>query len=316
MAATVAVAAVAGLLVALAVQLLLVVPRRSRVRAAIESHTRAFDPTSEYENKQPVARFLARNDAALASTRPGRALAQKLTYSAPTVGPAAFVYGTLGLSLGLAVLAAIASLSGAVIGLAVFFGLAVPYLAVSLVAARRLGSFDDQLPDALEEISAMLKGGQGLQQALQAVARDSAPPFSTELTRALREVELGLSVQEALENMAERVNSRDLRFVVVAIAIQGQIGGSLAGLFEQISQTVRARRQFARRVRALTATGRASATVLGALPFFVLVLLAIIGHGYLSPLFNTRAGAILDVIAVVLLVSGFLSLRKIVSFRL
>jgi tight adherence protein B len=122
-------------------------------------------------------------------------------------------------------------------------------------------------------------------------------------------------MDDALKDMAERVGSKNLEFVITAITIQRQVGGSLAGLFDMVAEAVRQRQQFARKIRGLTAMGRMSAYTLVGLPLFLLVVLSVMNPTYMAPLYHTTRGHELIVIGVVSMTIGSVLLRKIVSFR-
>jgi tight adherence protein B len=122
-------------------------------------------------------------------------------------------------------------------------------------------------------------------------------------------------MDDALGEMGERIGSKNLSFVLNAVTIQRQIGGSLAGLFDVVAETVRQRQQFARKIRSLTATGRMSAYVLAGLPFLVSALISLISPSYMSPLWHSSTGHVLVGTALVMLGIGTLVLKKIVSFK-
>jgi tight adherence protein B len=115
--------------------------------------------------------------------------------------------------------------------------------------------------------------------------------------------------------MAERVGSKNFTFVITAVTIQRQVGGSLAALFDMVAETVRSRQQFARRIRALTAMGRASAYVLVGLPFVLAAVLTLINRSFMSPLYHRHIGHMLILTGLVMMAIGSLLLKKIVSFK-
>jgi tight adherence protein B len=119
----------------------------------------------------------------------------------------------------------------------------------------------------------------------------------------------------ALSDMSRRVGSKNLEFVLTAVTIQRQVGGSLATIFDMVAETVRNRHQFARKVKGLTAMGRASAYVLIGLPFFVLLAVTAINAEYMAPLYHTSTGHKMMITGLVMIGVGSLILRKIVSFR-
>ena len=118
----------------------------------------------------------------------------------------------------------------------------------------------------------------------------------------------------ALGDMAERVGSKNLAFVVTAVTIQRQVGGSLAGIFDMVAEAVRNRQQFARKIRSLTAMGRASAYVLVGVPFFMLGAITVVNKEYMGPLYHTPTGHKL-MIGLLMMGFGSFLLRRIVSFK-
>jgi Flp pilus assembly protein TadB len=198
--------------------------------------------------------------------------------------------------------------------LGIVIGAAGPWMFVRMKARRRSVAFDNQLPDVLVTLASSLKSGHSFRQGLQAVADEGQPPISKELVRVLAEARLGRPLDEALADMTERVGSKDLDFLLAAITIQTQVGGSMAGLFDLVSDTIRERQQFARKIAGLTATGRASAKVLIGLPAFLAFALTLINHDYMSPLFHTTTGHMLLGTGLLMTAIGALILRKMVSF--
>jgi tight adherence protein B len=160
-----------------------------------------------------------------------------------------------------------------------------------------------------------LRAGHSLTQALQVIADDAEEPARSELACVLGETRLGRPLEDALARMSERLPSRELSYVLTAITIQRQVGGSLASLFELVAETVHERQRFERKVRSLTANGRMSAYVLTALPFALAVVLTLLNRSYLNPLFQTSTGRTLVGTALVLMALGALLLKRIVSVR-
>ncbi len=194
-------------------------------------------------------------------------------------------------------------------------GMLLPYFFVAFKARRRLKAFDAQLPDLLTTIAASLKAGHSFRQGIQAVVEEGQEPAAKEFKRVLAETRLGRPMDGALAEMSRRVGSKNLEFVLTAVTIQRQVGGSLASIFDMVADTVRNRHQFTRKVRGLTAMGRASAYVLIALPFFVAAAVTVINAEYMHPLYHSSTGHKMIVTGLVMIVIGSLFLRKIVSFR-
>src|SRR5205823_4902099 len=175
----------------------------------------------------------------------------------------------VGCSFLLAVLAALSGRSTLVILVMFLLGAFVPYFVVWFKAHRRMQAFEDQLPDLLITMAASLKAGHSFKQGIQSVVDEGQEPAAKELRRVLTDTQLGRPMEEALQETAERIGSKNFSFVITAVNIQRQVGGSLAGLFDMVADTLRQRQQFARKIRSLTAMGRASAYVLVGLPFFI-----------------------------------------------
>jgi tight adherence protein B len=216
------------------------------------------------------------------------------------------------------VLEIIGTIMGAQAIMAVFLlllGLAAPFVAFSIAGSRRRKAFDRQLPDVLATIASTLRAGHGLRVALRAVADDGSPPASEEFSRVLGEERLGRPLHEAIGAMCERIGSDDLDYVATAINVQSQAGGSLASLFDTLSETIRERQRHARKVRALTSMGRASATILVCLPFGLAMLMTLISPTYMSPMYKTSTGQFLVGVCLVSMTIGGLFLKRIVNVR-
>ncbi len=226
-----------------------------------------------------------------------------------------FTWLLIGCSFGLALLTALAGRSSLVILAMFLVGGFVPYLVVWFKAKRRMRAFEDQLPDLLITMAASLKAGHSFKQGIQSVVDEGQEPAAKELRRVLTDTQLGRPMEEALQATAERIGSKNFSFVITAVNIQRQVGGSLAGLFDMVADTVRDRQQFARKIRSLTAMGRASAYVLVGLPFFIAVAVTLLNPTYMDPLYHSHAGHMLVVLGLMMMAFGSLILKKIVSFK-
>jgi tight adherence protein B len=194
-------------------------------------------------------------------------------------------------------------------------GVCVPYVFLSFRARKRLKTFDEQLPDMLVTMAASLKAGHSFRQGVQSVVDEGVDPAAKEFKRVLNETRLGRPMDDALAEMAARVGSKNFEFVMSAVTIQRQVGGSLAGLFDMVADTVRQRQQFHRKIRGLTAMGRMSAYTLVGLPFFVGLAIYVINREYMKPLLTTSTGHKLIILMFVMMTIGSLMLKKIVSFK-
>jgi tight adherence protein B len=191
----------------------------------------------------------------------------------------------------------------------------LPLAFVSFKAASRIKQFENQLPDLLITMAASLKAGHSFRQGIQSVVDEGAEPAAKEFRRVLTETQLGKPMDNALGDLADRVGSKNLTFVINAVTIQRQIGGSLAGLFDMVADTVRQRQQFMRKVKGLTAMGRMSAYVLVALPIFIAIVVTLMNPVYMAPLYHTASGQKLVGAGLVMILIGSAMLKKTVSFK-
>jgi tight adherence protein B len=226
-----------------------------------------------------------------------------------------FAYLIVGCGFVFALLAAVTGRSSIGILIALGVGGLAPYSFVAIKARRRMNAFDNQLPDLLVTLAASLKAGHSFKQGLQTVVDEGLEPASKVLGRVITDTKLGRPMDDALAETAERIGSKNFSFVITAVTIQRQVGGSLAGLFDMVADTVRQRQQFARKIKGLTAMGRASAYVLVGLPFFVAFAITLLNPDYMDPLYHTSTGHTLIMVGLAMMAFGSLILKKLVSFR-
>jgi tight adherence protein B len=185
-------------------------------------------------------------------------------------------------------------------------GTVVPWLYLGVTASRRLKAFNSQLAEGLQLLSGGLKAGLSMAQAVDTIVREGTQPMAGEFRRALAEARLGVDIEDALDGVAVRMTSEDFRWVVMAIRIQRQVGGNLAELLLTVAATLREREYLRRQVKTLTAEGRLSAWVLGALPPAFLGYLILSQGDYVSPMFHTALGwAMLGLAGALLAVGAF-----------
>jgi len=225
------------------------------------------------------------------------------------------VYLMFGAGLVGATIATISAQSTLITLALVAVGWLVPIGFVWFKATRRLKAFENQLPDVLITLAAALKAGHSFKQGLQTIVDEGNPPASKEFHRVLAEGRLGRPLELALADMSERLGSKNFEFVITAVRIQQQVGGSLAGLIDMVADTVRQRQQFIRKVKGLTAMGRAGAYTLVGLPFFIAAVITIINPTYMDPLYHSHTGHMMIYTGLAMMAVGSLLLKKIVSFK-
>jgi len=201
-------------------------------------------------------------------------------------------------------------------------GFFLPRLWLGRRKSGRLKAFNKQLPDTVTLIANALRAGSSFLQAIELVVRESRPPISTEFGRVIREVNLGLPFDVALENMVRRVKSEDFELMATAISIQHQVGGNLAEILDSIAFTIRERIRITGEIRTLTAQQRLSGYVVGGLPFFLALFIYLAAPTFFNPMFakppdvlGIPLGVILLFIALGAMGAGFYFIRKIVDIE-
>jgi len=203
-----------------------------------------------------------------------------------------------------------------------FVGFMLPRFWLGRRKSGRLNSFNKMLPDTITLIANALRAGSSFLQAIELVVRESRPPVSIEFGRVIREVNLGLAFEVALENMVRRVKSDDLELMATAIAIQHTVGGNLAEILDSIAFTIRERVRIKGEIRTLTAQQRLSGYVVAGLPFALAGFIYLAAPTFFDPMFvnppgiaGLPAGVIILAVGIVMMFIGFMFIRKIVDIE-
>lgn len=199
------------------------------------------------------------------------------------------------------------------IGFALGFGL--PFMVLRIKRNRRMRTFEEQFPEALDLISRALKAGHAFATGLKMVADEMEEPVGPEFRKTFDEQNFGLPLKDALENLTIRIPVLDVRFFATAVLIQRETGGNLSEILENLAHVVRERFKILRQVRVYTAHGRMTGYVLLALPAFLSVALMFINPEHMNLLFRERMGQQLLMAAIVMQTCGFLWIKKIVKIE-
>ncbi|MGL5096485.1 MAG: type II secretion system F family protein [Planctomycetia bacterium] len=190
-----------------------------------------------------------------------------------------------------------------------------PYAYVAYLRSARLDKFGAQMCEALELVARAIRAGHSLAAGMHVVAEEMPMPISQEFGRVWEEQNLGLSIEDAMRNLSERVPNTDLKFFVTAVLIQRQTGGDLAEILDKIGYLIRERFKILGLVKALTGEGRLSGVILIALPFVLLGVLMTINYDYVADLWRTPMGRQMSVGGLVMMVIGAICIRKICDIK-
>jgi tight adherence protein B len=214
--------------------------------------------------------------------------------------------------------ALIAFLAGGRIAISALIGAGIgailPGIYVNSQKSKRLVRFNDQLPDMINLVVNGLRAGYSTLQAMEAVSKELPSPISDEFKRVVQEMQLGISMEKALDNLIRRIPSEDLDFVVTAINVQREVGGNLAEIMDVISYTIRERVRIKGEIRALTAQAVYSGRALALMPVILLCVLWFINRSYVMEFFNkpnALCGGIALGLAGILIISGYFVMTRI-----
>jgi tight adherence protein B len=200
------------------------------------------------------------------------------------------------------------------LGLFVLGGL-IPFLYLTILKQRRIEKFKRQLPEALDLMARALKAGHAFTNGMRLAADQFDDPLGPEFSEALDEINFGISVPDALRNMAKRIDCSEIRYFVVGVILQRETGGNLAELMGILSYLIREKFKFQGKVRTLSAEGRLSAIILIALPFFIAGWLQFSNPKYLATLFMDPIGKVMILGAVLMMIIGIFVMKKMVTIE-
>jgi tight adherence protein B len=244
------------------------------------------------------------------------ALARNIERSGLRLRASEFVVATLALSASLLLLGWVL-LGTPIAALAAgLLGVIVPFTILKVLQGQRLRKFEEQLPDGLMVIASSLRSGYSVTRAIQTLAQEMGPPISDEFRKALDEISVGATTDDAFRHLAERVGSYDLELVVTAVVIQLQAGGNLAQLMETVAQTIRERQRIRAEINILTAEARLSGIILFLLPVVMAFILTALNRTHMITLFTTGIGHVLLGAAAALMLLGGLVINRMLQLEI
>lgn len=189
--------------------------------------------------------------------------------------------------------------------------LATPYLVISILYTRRLEKIEQQLPDAMVMLSGSLRSGASMIAALDGLIQESEPPLAQEFSLLLREIRLGVDIDQALDHMEQRIHLEDFRLFISAMRISREVGGNLADTLDKLATTLRSKLVMEGKIRSLTAQGRLQGIVMSMLPLALVAILMKLQPDAMGMLFTTKLGWSVVAIVIIMQILGFITIRKI-----
>lgn len=198
----------------------------------------------------------------------------------------------------------------------VIAGLIIPVFYIKKKQKSRVKKFEEQLCDALMICCSCLRSGLSFTQAMETIAKDMDAPISTEFGVAIKELNMGYSMEECLENMAERIKSKYVELMVSAVLVQRQTGGNLSHILENISDTIKEKLKLKRQLKTSTASGKLSGFIVGAMPVIMLLMMTGLQREMMMVMYTETRGRILLVAAATLEALAFLAVKKITTVKM
>jgi tight adherence protein B len=205
---------------------------------------------------------------------------------------------------------------GLVLGLALtFVGWSIPKNVMQGLWEKRCNRFVDQMVDGLTIMANGVKSGLGLTQSMERVVANLSGPIAQEFSLVLNKIRLGMSVEDALNELGDRIPRQDVQMFVTAVNILKETGGNLAETFSTIVITIRERQKVEKKIQAMTAQGLMQAVIITLVPFVLLIIFLVIDPNYVKPLFTTPLGVVALIIMLGLQVIGGVTMKKIVTIK-
>lgn len=228
-------------------------------------------------------------------------------YSTACVVTAIVTFGTM-LYFGLPLVAAVPG--------GLFLGLMLPHLVIGFACARRAKKFTALFPEAIGLMVRGIKSGLPIAETFVVISQEMADPVGTEFRRVSDEVRLGQSMDQSLWDAAKRVDTPEIKFLVVSLSVQRETGGNLAETLENLDMILRRRRQMKLKIKAMSSEARASAAIIGSLPFIMLAILSAVNPQYISSLFDTPLGNKMLIGACISMAIGLFTMHKMTRFEI
>ncbi|MDD3370351.1 MAG: type II secretion system F family protein [Alphaproteobacteria bacterium] len=203
-----------------------------------------------------------------------------------------------------------------IIPASVMLGLGIPHAITGFLAARRVKKFIANFPEAIDTMCRGIRSGLPVTESIRSIGNEMPDPVGIEFRRISDGVRMGKPLEDAMWEVAQRVNAAELRFLIVAMAIQKETGGNLAETLTNLAEIIRRRRQLRLKVKAMSSEAKASAMIIGSLPFIMFVLLSVVNPDYIQVLFDEPKGKVMLGIGLGWMALGWSIMTKMTHFEL
>ena len=201
-------------------------------------------------------------------------------------------------------------------GALVVGALGLPRWYIGSLASKRQQKFLNDLPDAIDIMVRGLRSGLPVTDAMKVIAEEIPAPVGPEFTKVVEGQKVGIPIEQGLERMYARMPLPEVNFLAIVVNIQKQTGGNLSETLGNLSKVLRDRKKMKQKVKAISQEAKASAAIIGALPFVIMLALSLLNPGYMNPLWDTQTGHILLGIGAGMMITGTLIMRKMINFKM
>jgi tight adherence protein B len=254
-------------------------------------------------------------DRFLGGTTRGSSLGRWIEQSGMKASISGVLLVAMGLAVAMALTAGLFTRSRWALPIGAVIGFAIPFVVLNIKRGRRMRTFEEQFPEALDLIARALKAGHAFATGLKMAADELPEPVGPEFRKTFDEQNFGLPLKDALDNLTFRIPHLDVRFFATAVLIQRETGGNLAEILENLAHVVRERFKILRQVRVYTAHGRFTGYVLLALPAVLGIALSFINPDHMNLLFRERMGQMMLLGALVMQTIGFLWIKQVIKIE-
>jgi tight adherence protein B len=288
-----------------------------RLQAVRYRHSESTNAKVESQLKKAIAARKPKMHKIAGSGSRGEALALRLERTGKGWTTTQYLYASLGIGVAVAMLLYLKS--GAPwlsLGVGVLFGAGLPHMAVGYFGKKRLANFNSKFPDAIELLVRGLRSGLPVTETLGVVAHEIPGPVGTEFRGVVERIRIGRTMEEALQETADRLGTPEFQFFVITLAIQRETGGNLAETLSNLADVLRKRAQMKLKIKAMSSESKASAYIVGALPFIVFAMIWWINPDYIDGFFSEDRLIIAGLGGLVWMSIGAFIMAKMVSFEI